>query len=238
MSPSAADMPPDLFSEMTWSDRKIDRAMLEKLSLLDTPVTLIRCDLEETDAARLNFRGWVFDECRLHRTQFTGAHMEGAGWTRCRGGFTDFTATDLTDNAFVSSDFNNSNFRGARLSSARFTGCKLTGANLTETKAMLVVFEETLLTAASLRGFSFRKAVLNQLDFQFADLRSCDFRDAVFDDCSLREANLADARFEGADLRGADLGGIRLQDARPFRGATISRSQASQLLAELGLNVQ
>ncbi len=52
MSPSAADMLSDLFSEMTWSDWKIDRDMLEKLSLLDTPVSLIHCDLEETDAAR------------------------------------------------------------------------------------------------------------------------------------------------------------------------------------------
>jgi uncharacterized protein YjbI with pentapeptide repeats len=46
------------------------------------------------------------------------------------------------------------------------------------------------------------------------------------------------ARFEGADLRGADLGGVRLVDASLFRGATISREQAGQLLGELGLNVR
>ena len=65
-----------------------------------------------------------------------------------------------------------------------------------------------------------------------------DFREAVFEECSLREANVVDARFEGADLRGADLGGIRLGDASAFRGAIISRSQAGQLLAELGLTVR
>jgi uncharacterized protein YjbI with pentapeptide repeats len=60
----------------------------------------------------------------------------------------------------------------------------------------------------------------------------------VFEDCSLRDAMLAQSRFEGADLRGADLGGVKLEDAARFRGATISREQAGQLLSELGLNVR
>ena len=36
----------------------------------------------------------------------------------------------------------------------------------------------------------------------------------------------------------ADLGGIRLLNAKQFKGATISRDQAGQLLAELGLKVR
>ena len=60
----------------------------------------------------------------------------------------------------------------------------------------------------------------------------------VFEDCSLREAMVAGSRFEGSDLRGVDLGGLRLVDAELFRGATISRDQAGQLLGELGLNVR
>jgi uncharacterized protein YjbI with pentapeptide repeats len=46
------------------------------------------------------------------------------------------------------------------------------------------------------------------------------------------------ARVEGADLRGADIGGVHLGDASRFRGATISRDQAGELLAELGLKVR
>jgi uncharacterized protein YjbI with pentapeptide repeats len=124
------------------------------------------------------------------------------------------------------------------MGSASFVGCKLTGANLSETKSLDIRFEETLLSGAKLHKFSFRKTHLKQLDFHQADLRQCDFRDAVFEQCSLRDANLVDARFEGADLRGADLGGVRLMDARRFKGAVISRAQASALLAELGLVVQ
>ena len=60
---------------------------------------------------------------------------------------------------------------------------------------------------------------------------------AVFEGSCLREAALTGARFEEADLRGADVGGLKLSDAARFRGATISRAQAADLLAELGLQV-
>ena len=102
---------------------------------------------------------------------------------------------------------------------------------------MDVRFEETLLISAKLPAHSFRKQTLRRVDFGHADLRKADFREAVLEGCSLRDANLAGARFDKADLRGADLGGLRLIDASLFRGATISREQAGQLLAELGLRL-
>ena len=111
------------------------------------------------------------------------------------------------------------------------------GADLTDARMMDVHFEETLLINAKLPGHSFRKQKLVRVDFSQADLRKCDFREAVLDACSLRDANVTACRFEGTDLRGADLGGIRLIDAAPYRGAIISREQAGQLLAELGLKV-
>lgn len=90
---------------------------------------------------------------------------------------------------------------------------------------------------AKLAGLGFRKQRLRRVDFSQADLRKADLRDVVFEACSLRDALLAGARFDKADLRGADLGGLCLVDAALFRGATISREQAAQLLAELGLNL-
>lgn len=129
---------------------------------------------------------------------------------------------------FSGGDFNNSSWRCATLTSAKFVGTKLTGADFTEARAMHIHFEEVLLVSAKLPGFSFRKE----------SLRKGDFRMTVFEDCSLREAMVAGSRFEGSDLRGADLGGLRLVDANLFRGATISREQAGQLLGELGLSVR
>ncbi|BAI97812.1 conserved hypothetical protein [Sphingobium indicum UT26S] len=109
---------------------------------------------------------------------------------------------------------------------------------LYDASAMEIGIEETLLINARLPGFSFRHDRLRKVDFSQADLRKCDFRQVVFEECSLRDASMAGSRFDGADLRGADIGGLRLVDASLFRGATLSRAQAGELLGELGLKVR
>jgi uncharacterized protein YjbI with pentapeptide repeats len=115
-------------------------------------------------------------------------------------------------------------------------GSKLTGADLTDARIIDLHCEEVLLAGAKLAGLSFKQR-LRHLDFSQADLRKADLRETVFEACSLRDATLTGARFEKADLRGADLGGLRLTDVALFRGATISREQAGQLIAELGLRL-
>jgi len=218
-------------------DRSLDRAAIEALAGAQ-PVLLRRCELDEANLSGLTMRSWVFDTCSFKRTKLIGAKLEESRWTGCRGAFADFSGASLTEVTIDASDFNNAGFRGATLTGAAFRRCKLTGANLRETKSLNATFEETLLGSAQMPGFSFRKARLKKLDFELADLTKCDFRDAVFEDCILRDASLVDCRFEGADLRGADLGGIRLLNAKQFKGATISRAQAGQLLEELGLKVR
>ncbi|MDQ0652769.1 uncharacterized protein YjbI with pentapeptide repeats [Pseudomonas cedrina] len=53
----------------------------------------------------------------------------------------------------------------------------------------------------------------------------------------MAHARINGANFAGADLRGADLSGFRLNDAKLFKGAVISKAQAAMLLSELGLSV-
>jgi uncharacterized protein YjbI with pentapeptide repeats len=225
----------DLFSDRALRDQPLTR---DALAALNGPQQLIGCDLEEVDLAGLDVSGWTFEQCTLRHADFSRAKAEATVWRSCRGAFANFTSSDLTGANFTASDFNNASFKRATLDSVRFDRCKLTGADLSAVQALEIHFDETLLINARLAGRSFRKATLKRLDFSQADLRKCDFRLAVFDDCSLREALMEGARFEGADLRGADLGGLRLVDAALFRGATISREQAGQMLSELGLNVR
>lgn len=222
----------------TIHEQTLSRADVEALAASGQPHTLIDCDLEEADLSALDLSGWVFERCTVRRTNFTEARLDGSAWLSCRGALCDFTGAHLTEARFQSSDFNNAALRRARLGSAVFRSCKLTGADFTDARALDAAFEETLLINARLPSFSFRKQTLRRVDFSQADLRKCDFRQTVFEECSLREASLGGCRFDGADLRGADLGGLRLVDAGLFRGATISREQAGQLLAELGLNVR
>ncbi|HEY3697566.1 pentapeptide repeat-containing protein [Phenylobacterium sp.] len=220
------------------ADQALARADVAALAREPGPVHLAGVGLEETDLSGLVMAGWTFERCQLRHTRLVDARLEGSRWIACRAGFADFSGADLAESEFRSGDFNNASFRRCALAGASFVGGKLTGADFSDVRALGAAFEEVLLVAAKLPGFSFRKAHLKKLDFSQADLRRADFRDAILEDTSLRGANLVDARFQGADLRGADLGGLRLVDAAPFRGATISGKQAGQLLAELGLVVR
>ena len=205
----------DLFSPRSLSGRTLTRSDVAPLAG-GTPQIVTDCDLEEADLSGLDF----------------------TGWQSCRAPFVSFVGANLSEAAFAGGDFNNSVWRRATLTSAKFVGTKLTGADFCEARAMHIHFEEELLVSAKLPGFSFRRETLRRVDLSGADLRKGDYRMTVFEDCSLREAMVAGSRFEGSDLRGADLGGLRLVDANLFRGATISREQAGQLLGELGLSVR
>jgi len=187
---------------------------------------------DEHQGAPLRFIGWTLNDLSLK-----GLDFRDCEFLRCRAGHADFSASDLTEARFIACDCNNTRWQGATLSSASFVDCKLTGLDLAEARTLGLSFQRCLLIAAHLRGFSFRRAHLEGLDFQGADLSRVDFREAVLEGCSLRDANVTDARFEGADLRNSDLGALRLLDISKFKGAVISKSQAAQLLASLGLKV-
>lgn len=196
------------------------------------------CTLDEADLSGLDLERWEFRDCRMSAVNLKAADLESSTFEGCRGAFANFSGANLAEAVISSCDFNNGIFTEAKMNDTRFVGCKLTGANLIRVSTLGLSFKETILAQARLPGFSFRKSRIERVDFAMADLSKCDFRDAVFDGCSLREAGVVDARFEGADLRGADLGGLRLVDARKFKGATISRQQAGDILAELGLKVR
>jgi uncharacterized protein YjbI with pentapeptide repeats len=227
----------DLFADRSLSEQRLGRADIVPLAM-GLPAHLIDCDLDEADLSGLDLSRWIFERCQLRHTDFTGAKLDGTRWQSCRGGFVQLTCADLREAELLACDFNNGVLRRAKLFGAKFERCKLTGADLTDASALDVQFVETLLVNARLPGFSFRKQVLTAVDFSQADLAKCDFRGTSFDGCSLRDATLDGGRFDGADLRGADIGGLRLVNAGLFRGATISREQAGQLLGELGLNVR
>jgi uncharacterized protein YjbI with pentapeptide repeats len=212
--------------------------MVDTLSDAPRPAGLAARDdvesaLRDRGPAPLRFLGWNMEEADLN-----GLDLHGCEFARCRGGHANFSSCNLTEARFLLCDLNNSKWRGTALSGALFQDCKLTGAQMAIANRLLPpTFERDLLINANLRGFSFRRARLDGIDFQDADLCETDFRDAVLIGCSLREANVTNARFEGADLRGADLGNIQIADASRFKGAIISKKQAGQILGALGLKV-
>ena len=205
----------------------------------DEAVRLLDCELEGVAIGKLDLTGWVFERCRLGRSDFGGATLEVTSWINCRGGNAQFKGANLEDAAFRSCDFNNASFRNAVLASARFENCKLTGADFTDARMLDIASANTLLISARLQGLDFRKQHLIGVHLSSADLGKCDFRDASFENCSLREANIEGARFENADLRGADLGGLDIL-GKPgrFRGAVVSAAQAETILSQTGIKVR
>ncbi len=135
-------------------------------------------------------------------------------------------------------DLDAADLSGLELNGWVFERCSMRGANFSGTCLDASSWRSCRGAFADFCGADLTDATIVASDLNNAVMRRCDFRASVFDNCSLRDAAMAGSRFEGADLRGADLGGLRLVDAGLFRGATISREQAGQLLGELGLDVR
>ncbi|WP_431798471.1 pentapeptide repeat-containing protein [Cupriavidus metallidurans] len=148
-------------------------------------------------------------------------------WMRSKAAGADFTMANATEARFCNCDLNNTQWDRARLAGTIFTETKLTGARFREAATLGLVFHSSLLVGSDLRGVSFRKQRLEQIDLSDADLAGCDFRDAVFEGGRLRGANLKQARFDGADLRLADIGGLNpspYTEVRPARATVRGRS--------------
>ncbi|MGQ7860007.1 pentapeptide repeat-containing protein [Pseudomonas sp. 32A] len=215
-----------------------DRALSELANLQSLPLRCEGIDLSGQDLSRVSLAGAHLERCILTGTDFTAANLTNTRWVSCRAGRSIFRSAALTDAAFERCDLNNTNWQRGKVAHVRFEGCKLTGANFGDVSALGLSFSDCLLNSAMLSGISFFKTELHKIDFSDADLTYCDFRKAVFvDGGSLSMARVNNARFDDADLREASLQGLRLVDAKLFKGAIISRSQAGMLLAGLGLTV-
>ena len=75
-------------------------------------------------------------------------------------------------------------------------------------------------------------------DFRAARLAEASPRGSDFNSANFGEVVLTGARIAGCKLTGADLGGLTLVDAGRFKGATVPRAQAADLLAQRGLQVR
>ncbi|EUB74183.1 hypothetical protein PMI27_000359 [Pseudomonas sp. GM41(2012)] len=202
------------------------------------PLWFTGVDFSGQDLSRVNLQGARFERCLFAGSNLTAAKLDSAEWLSCRAAHAMFRSATLVDAKFVSSDLNNTQWQHSKLAHASFDGCKLTGANFIDTSTLGLSFSDCVLRSACLSGLSFYKSQLRGLDFADADLSYCDFRHAVFlEGGSLSLARVNNARFDQADLREASLDGLRLVDAKMFKGAIISKSQAAMLLSGLGLTV-
>ena len=222
----------------------VDATVLGETTLADfikdvrRPVRFQSIDFSGQDLSRLDLSHSRFERCLFGDTNLTAADLSNTHWQSCRAAQAVFRSATLEEAVFVNCDLNNTLWQRSKLAHALFEGCKLTGANFVDSSTLGLVFKDCVLRSAVLSGLSFYKTELHNLDFAEADLSYCDFRQAVFvEGGSLSLARVNNARFDQADLREARLHGLHLTDAKLFKGAIISKSQAGMLLAGLGLHV-
>lgn len=231
-------MPPEHDYCKIGPEELADAPLAAWLSSQAKPLWVTAVDFSEQDLSRLALTRVRFERCIFYGTDFTAADLSHSHWQSCRASQAVFRSATLEEACFINSDLNNTVWQRSKLAHASFDGCKLTGASFADTATLGLTFKDCVLRSACLSGMSFYKSELYNLDFAEADLSYCDFRHAVFTEGgSLSMARVNNARFDGADLREASLHGLRLVDAKLFKGATISRAQASMLLAGLGLQV-
>lgn len=213
-------------------------SLAELIQEASLPFWFTGVDFSGQDLSRVNLQGARFERCLLAGTNLTAAKLDSTEWLNCRAAHGTFRSATLIDTRVIGCDLNNTQWQHSKLAHASFDGCKLTGANFIDASTLGLSFSDCVLRSACLSGLSFYKSQLRGLDFADADLSYCDFRHAVFlEGGSLSLARVNNARFDQADLREASLDGLRLVDAKMFKGAIISKSQASMLLSGLGLTV-
>jgi hypothetical protein len=224
---------------MIATDLTVGRAQLETLLHgASAAKRLVRCVFDDEDLCGLDLAGAEVVDCTFARTQLAKALLGNTRWQGCRGPGASFDLADLTDARFVRCDPNNSNWWRGKLSGASFDEVKLTGARFAEARTLGTTLRASLLVTADLRGWTFRKQNLEQLNLSGADLSGCDFSDDILIDCDITGASLKHTKFARADPRRAQIGPLQVGDLlQHFKGSVISVDQPAGLIAALGVSV-
>ena len=154
----------------TVADLTLGRSELEHY-LAQSMRQFVNCVFDDADLSRLDLQGCSFERCTFHASVLYACKLGQSNWLRCRAAEADFEACDLVDAHFQGCDLNNTKWRRAKLAAASFTGCKLTGAAFEEVAHLGICFDDCLMVGADLRGMSFKKARLNNLDLSDAEDR-------------------------------------------------------------------
>jgi fluoroquinolone resistance protein len=214
---------------------------------------LTRCTVVDAQLSAVLMPGARFTECRFTRCRFAHADLRETTFVRCNFGDPDshsgvqIAFSQLDQAAFEACDlsfadiertsawsvaFKDTNLRGARFHRADFARALSprtvhVAAAFLRCNLELADLSDAVLRGCDLSGSSLREADLTDADLSGADLKGCD----------LFQALLAGAKLAGADLRGAEVSGLDLSEVGDHAGMKVTLSQATALLAALGLDV-
>lgn len=198
--------------------------------------SFVECSFRSAFLDEVEWCGSTFERCDLTEVRFLRTDLSQTQWRQCTGNRPAFRSCDLTEALFADCDLGGAVFASVVAADASWRNCKLLNATFADVQGFGWEMASCVLMYADLRGVTFRKKTLHELDLTESDLRDADFREAVFERTKLVRADLRGCDFHGADLRGAELGPL---DDRllALKGATISIRQARAVANSLGITV-
>jgi uncharacterized protein YjbI with pentapeptide repeats len=180
---------------------------------------LVRARLTETDFTGADLQSADFTKAVLDKAHFGGANLSRATLARASARNTDFSFADLTAVNAEGTYFNASDLEGATLERA----------NLRKAQFRCTDVSRAVFRGADLSGAMLSPIILTDSDFSRANLQDAclagqRLRDAEFQgpsfvcadlkDCDLEEMELPGVNFEGTKLTGASLSGSRMPGAK------------------------
>jgi uncharacterized protein YjbI with pentapeptide repeats len=202
----------------------------------------------------IDFSRSVFKDCKFEPTRFASCKLAGAQFDGCalfdvqqkkgcRFAFCDLQVAEAVKCNFATSSFERCDLYNVRAVESSFRGAEFKQSTFTK-----VLSRRSTLTKASFDKCNFSFADLSGLHLQNCEFLFCKFSEASFIDTDLSHATMLTcaldrmewdrARLSNADLRGSRLSGLNLAVLADYAGLTISESEQSELLKQLGVDVR
>jgi fluoroquinolone resistance protein len=178
--------------------------------------------------ARAKFAGCtLFDVEKKAGSTFAFCEMHSLIVEKCNLATCTFDRCDLYDIGAV-----DSSFRGARFVRSSFT--KVLSRRSTVTQGS---FERCNMSFADLSGLHLQSATFRACRLSEASFIDTDLSDANLLECALDRVEWDKTKLANADLSGSQLAGLNLTVLADYAGLTISESEQSSLLEQLGIRV-
>jgi uncharacterized protein YjbI with pentapeptide repeats len=229
----------------------------ETLSLDEVDLTESRFDrclfrvptIRGADFSRSAFKACRFEPTRFASCRLANAHFDGCALfdpqqkKGCTFAFCDVQAVET-----AKCNFATNLFERCDLYNIRAVECSFRGARFQQSTFTKLLSKRSALTKAFFDKCNFSFADLSGLHLQGGEFLSCKFSEASFIDtdlsnstmlaCALDRVEWDRAKLIKADLRRSHLSGLNLAVLSEYAGLTISESEQSTILEQLGVDVR
>ncbi len=192
--------------------------------------------LAQAEEEELDIRGLRFQSETAAASLYTSGSIDGCAFSACRLPQSGFSGTMFFDCVFEGCDLSGVRFRGCSFKNVTFRDCRLTGADFRDAVGTDMTFTDCAATYSN-HG----KAIYKKCRFQGGTFQESSFFEVEWKNCTV-ETDLTLAEFQRAKLGCADLRKSTLYgaifSAESLRGVIVSREQAADLAALLGLVIK